>query len=79
MRRTKRMTAMNKEIQIVMADDHPIVRQGLRQTIEADAALKTIREGVDGLVALIRGVEGYRETTAGATEAVGATEAATHA
>lgn len=46
------MTAMNNEIQIVMADDHPIVRQGLRQTIEADAALKIVAEAGDGKTAL---------------------------
>ena len=44
--------AMNNEIQIVMADDHPIVRQGLRQTIEADAALKIVAEAGDGKTAL---------------------------
>jgi len=43
---------MNNEIQIVMADDHPIVRQGLRQTIEADAALKIVAEAGDGKTAL---------------------------
>jgi DNA-binding NarL/FixJ family response regulator len=45
------MTAMNNEIQIVMADDHPIVRQGLRQTIEADASLKIVAEAGDGKTA----------------------------
>lgn len=35
-----------------MADDHPIVRQGLRQTIEADAALKIVAEAGDGKTAL---------------------------
>ena len=43
---------MNNEIRIVMADDHPIVRQGLRQTIEADAALKIVAEAGDGKAAL---------------------------
>ena len=43
---------MNNEIHIVMADDHPIVRQGLRQTIEADAALKIVAEAGDGKTAL---------------------------
>jgi DNA-binding NarL/FixJ family response regulator len=46
------MTAMNNEIHIVMADDHPIVRQGLRQIIEADAALKIVAEAGDGKSAL---------------------------
>ena len=44
--------AMNNEIRIVMADDHPIVRQGLRQTIEADAGLKIVAEAGDGKTAL---------------------------
>ena len=43
---------MSNEIHIVMADDHPIVRQGLRQTIEADAALKIVAEAGDGKTAL---------------------------
>jgi len=43
---------MSNEIHIVMADDHPIVRQGLRQTIEADPALKIIAEAGDGRTAL---------------------------
>ena len=48
---------MNNEIRIVMADDHPIVRQGLRQTIEADAALKIVAESGDGKTALAQIVE----------------------
>ena len=48
---------MNNEIQIVMADDHPIVRQGLRQTIEADAALKIVAEAGDGKTALAQIVQ----------------------
>ena len=37
---------------IVMADDHPIVRQGLRSMIEADAALVIVAEAGDGRAAL---------------------------
>jgi DNA-binding NarL/FixJ family response regulator len=48
---------MNNEIHIVMADDHPIVRQGLRQTIEADAALKIVAEAGDGKTALAQIVQ----------------------
>jgi len=48
---------MNNEIHIVMADDHPIVRQGLRQTIEADAALKIVAESGDGVTALAQIVQ----------------------
>ncbi len=43
---------MEKEIRIVMADDHPIVRQGLRQIIETDRAVKIIAEAGDGETAL---------------------------
>jgi DNA-binding NarL/FixJ family response regulator len=40
------------EIRIVVADDHPIVRQGLRQTMEAERGLKVVAEATDGLMAL---------------------------
>lgn len=40
------------DIRIVVADDHPIVRQGLRQTIETEHGLKVIAEATDGLIAL---------------------------
>ena len=40
------------EIRIVVADDHPIVRQGLRQTIEAERGLKVVAEATDGLMAV---------------------------
>ena len=43
---------MKGEIQILIADDHPIVRQGLRQTIEGDPQLKVIAEAGDGAEAL---------------------------
>jgi len=36
------------EISIVIADDHPIFRKGLRQVIEADAGLKVVAEADDG-------------------------------
>lgn len=39
---------MSNEISVVIADDHPIVRQGLRQTIEADPRLKVLAEANDG-------------------------------
>jgi len=35
-----------------MADDHPVVRQGLRQMIEADKALSIVAEAGDGQTAL---------------------------
>lgn len=43
---------MNTEIQILIADDHPIVRQGLRQAIEIDPGLKVVAEAGDGHAAL---------------------------
>ncbi|MFN7945020.1 MAG: response regulator transcription factor [Blastocatellia bacterium] len=43
---------MNTEIHILIADDHPIVRQGLRQTIETEADLRVIAEAGDGEQAL---------------------------
>jgi DNA-binding NarL/FixJ family response regulator len=47
---------MPKEIQILIADDHPIVRKGLREVIEEEADLKVIAEAGDGetAFALIR-------------------------
>jgi DNA-binding NarL/FixJ family response regulator len=43
---------MESELRIVIADDHPIVRQGLRQVIETDPELKVIAEAGDGRRAL---------------------------
>jgi DNA-binding NarL/FixJ family response regulator len=43
---------MENEIRVVIADDHPVVRQGLRQTIEADPNLKVVAEAGDGKAAL---------------------------
>ena len=43
---------MNTEIHIVIADDHPIFRQGLRQVIEKDRQLKVLAEAEDGEAAL---------------------------
>jgi DNA-binding NarL/FixJ family response regulator len=42
----------NNEIQIVIADDHPIFRRGLRMVIEADPRLKVVAEADDGATAL---------------------------
>lgn len=43
---------MKSDIRLLIADDHPIVRQGLRQVIEADPSLKVIAEAGDGRAAL---------------------------
>ncbi len=39
---------MSREISIIIADDHPIVRKGLREIIEADVHLKVLAEADDG-------------------------------
>lgn len=39
---------MNREIRIVIADDHPMFRSGLRMTIEADPLLRVVAEAGDG-------------------------------
>ncbi len=41
-----------EEIRILIADDHPIVRRGLRQVIESDPGLKIVAEAADGETAL---------------------------
>lgn len=43
---------MSDRIQILIADDHPIVRQGLRQTIESDGGMEIVGEAGDGDEAL---------------------------
>lgn len=43
---------MKTDIRVIVADDHPIVRQGLRQVIEADPQLKVVAEAGDGQTAL---------------------------
>jgi DNA-binding NarL/FixJ family response regulator len=45
---------MATEITVLIADDHPIVRKGLRQLIESDPQLKIVEETGDGQSALDR-------------------------
>ena len=40
---------MNRELRVLIADDHPIFRQGLRQIIETDPGLKVVAEAADGV------------------------------
>jgi DNA-binding NarL/FixJ family response regulator len=46
------MGNVKKELSILIADDHPIFRKGLRQVIENDAHLKVVAEADDGTQAL---------------------------
>ena len=43
---------MNNEVRIVIADDHPIFRRGLRMVIEADSSLHVVAEADNGESAL---------------------------
>lgn len=43
---------MADEIRILLADDHPVVRKGLRMAIEEDPGLSVVAEAADGEAAL---------------------------
>src|SRR5262245_37391394 len=45
---------MKTEIKVVIADDHPLMRDGLRRAIEVAANLKVVAEAGDGQTALDR-------------------------
>lgn len=44
---------MSDQIRIILADDHPIVRQGVRQVIERETDLAVVAECGDGAEALV--------------------------
>jgi DNA-binding NarL/FixJ family response regulator len=46
------MTTTPSDLRIVVADDHPVLRQGLRHVIEADPRLHVVGEAGDGEAAL---------------------------
>lgn len=48
------MSGTEDDIQLLIADDHPIFRKGLRQVIETEAGLKVVAEADEGLAALER-------------------------
>ncbi len=50
---------MNEEIRIVIADDHPLLRSGLRHDLQKASCLRVIAEATDGVTALeyIRSLE----------------------
>jgi DNA-binding NarL/FixJ family response regulator len=45
------------EITLIIADDHPVFRQGLRQVIETDKQLQIIGEAADGQAAIAQILE----------------------
>ena len=46
------IAVMSGEIRILIADDHPVLRAGLRQVIEGDRSLRVVAEAADGPSAL---------------------------
>ncbi len=51
------MDAAKNEARILIADDHPIFRRGLRQVIESEARLRVVAEADDGATALEKIIE----------------------
>lgn len=48
---------MSDFIEVLLADDHPVVRRGLKATIEEDPALRVIAEAADGTDTLRKIIE----------------------
>jgi DNA-binding NarL/FixJ family response regulator len=44
---------VDEEIRILIADDHPLMRKGLRLSVEEDPGLKVVGEAADGEAALL--------------------------
>src|SRR5262245_17652704 len=53
-KKEKDLTTMQREINIVIADDHPVFRRGLSMIIASDPALKIVAEAGDGTEAVER-------------------------
>jgi DNA-binding NarL/FixJ family response regulator len=45
-------TTVDGQISILIADDHPLMRKGLRMSVEEDPGLKVVGEAADGEIAL---------------------------
>jgi DNA-binding NarL/FixJ family response regulator len=43
---------MHEKIKVILADDHPLFRNGLRQAVETDPSLEIVAEAADGATAL---------------------------
>lgn len=54
---------MTKQIRVILADDHAVVRQGIRRFLEEDAAIDVVAEASDGAEA-VRLVEEHRPDVA---------------
>jgi two-component system nitrate/nitrite response regulator NarL len=51
------LSATNKKIRILVADDHPVVRQGLQSCLARQDRLKVVAEAADGEEALQKALE----------------------
>src|SRR6204780_5832544 len=51
--RNRGARVVDDEIRILIADDHPLMRKGLRLSVEEDPGLKVVGEAADGEAALL--------------------------